>query len=79
MKSRKTTISGIITLIGMILLALGYLMDGNPQTNPDWAGLAEALQGLGALGGGIGAALTGWFARDDNVSSEGTVAEKDYK
>lgn len=68
-KSRKTTIAGILVALGLCFGFLSRILDGDPTTvvsSTEWGTLVAA----------VGALLTGFFARDDNVSSEGTKAEK---
>lgn len=79
MKSRKTTWCGASVFLGLLLVAAAFMFGGDPETNPDWAGIADAMKALGIGIGGLGAAMNGIFARDDNISSEGTVAKKDQK
>lgn len=65
MKSWKTTTTGIITAVTAILSAIGLILDGNPQTNPDYAAtIAAVTAGLGLV-----------FARDNKVSSEDAGAK----
>lgn len=63
-KSIKTSIMGVVQAVGLILVGYGYMSNEHWAL---WVGLANAV---------LGAALGGWFARDDNVTSEGTVAPK---
>ncbi len=66
-KSIKTTIGGWASLLGLILVGISALLDGNPETNPDGAAIAQALQTMGIATTGIGATVIGFFARDDKV------------
>lgn len=68
--SRKTTIAGIMVAIGLILVAVAALLDGNPETVANWGGVIKAVQGAGWLSTGLGATLTGILARDNDKSSE---------
>lgn len=57
-KSKYTTISGILGLVSLITSAASLLMDGNPTTNPDWAAIVpQFLLAIGLL-----------FAKDFNVT-----------
>lgn len=65
MKSWKTTVMGIATILSIISgLAIAFL-DGNAATNPDWT---TAIAGITTAFGLI-------FARDNDKSSE-TVGAK---
>lgn len=70
MTSKKTTIAGLITGLALILYAASAIFDGDPDTKFD----AERVVFIVT---GIAAALGGVWARDDDVSSEGTKAPKD--
>ncbi len=60
MKSWKTTVTGIATILSVVAGACVLLFDGNAATNPDWSAVIAAITaGAGLL-----------FARDANVSSE---------
>jgi hypothetical protein len=72
LKSRKTTVAGVAAGLGLLLsLASKLLAEGGPGLlavfQPEYA--AELLAA-------VGAAFIGLFARDDNVTSEGTKAPK---
>ena len=60
MKSKQTTLGGIILLLGVLFSQLGTFFDVDPTTNPDWALIA----------GAVGMFWTALKARDNNVSSE---------
>ncbi len=62
MTSWKTTAAGVVAAIGILItLIANPLLDSDPATLPSWwSGIAAAA---GALG-------IGWFARDNNVTSE---------
>jgi hypothetical protein len=74
-KSWKTSIAGWLALISAVTGGVGFLLDGNPETNPDYATIVELLRGCGITFGGIAAALIGKFARDNDVSSEDVGAK----
>lgn len=57
--SWKTSALGICALLTAIGVAGTALLDGNPDTKPDFASIATAFAGLGLL-----------FARDNDKSSE---------
>ena len=60
MKSTKTTITGIITILVAALSAAKAVLDGDPATVPDWsATIAAITAGVGLIA-----------ARDNNVTSE---------
>jgi len=60
MKSAKTTVLGIITILGAVLAAARALLDADPATVPDLAVTMAAISaGLGLIA-----------ARDNNVTSE---------
>lgn len=65
-KSTKTTVAGIMILISSILACVGFLIDGNPATNPDWSWLHEVLSLVGLGGTGIGGSILGVAAKDNN-------------
>lgn len=73
MKSTKTTIAGIATGIGIIASMISNVFSVEGATLFD----IFSTENLTMLVAGIGAILMGMFARDDDVSSEGTVASKD--
>lgn len=65
-KNLKTTIAGIATIIAALGGAAAMLLDGNDSTIPDWTGVAAAIvAGVGLI-----------FARDFNITSEGTRTPK---
>jgi hypothetical protein len=72
-KSTKTTIAGALAGLGVIFSLFSQLFG---EGGPGLGGLMEPentamfIAGLGALG-------LGFFARDDDVSSEGSTASKD--
>ena len=60
MKSPKTSITGILTILVAALSAAKAFLDGDPLTVPDWtATIAAITAGIGLLS-----------ARDNNVTSE---------
>lgn len=60
MKSWRTTTAGVLGVLGLILPAVAAAIDGNPQTDPNWAVvIPSAISALGLV-----------FARDARVSSE---------
>jgi hypothetical protein len=62
--SWKTTLLGVFALLGAICAAGTALLDGNPETAPDFASILSGLTGLGLI-----------FARDNDVSSEDAGAK----
>ncbi len=64
-KSHKTTAMAIITALMAILGSVQLLMDGNPDTNPDW----------GTVAGTLATAIGLLFARDADKSSEDSGAK----
>lgn len=59
-RSWKTSVMGAASIITAIAGAATLLLDGNPNTNPDWtAVIAAVVSGFGLI-----------FARDANVTSE---------
>lgn len=58
--SWKTTTVGILSAIGIIATQVSYLLDANPET----------VFSIEACLAAIGMAGIGFFARDNNVSSE---------
>lgn len=71
-KNPKTTIAGILAAVASLLLATSFLFDGDPKTNPDWAGVVEASQAIlvAVFGGSVGA--LGIFAVDANKKADGS-------
>jgi hypothetical protein len=59
-KSWKTTVFGICSILVALGGAVKLLVDGDPATNPDWTAV------LAAVAAGIGLIA----ARDNKVSSE---------
>jgi hypothetical protein len=60
MKSTRTTIAGIATILSAILIALAAMFDSNPATVADWGVVfAGVSTGIGLL-----------LARDNDKSSE---------
>jgi len=66
-KSWQTSIAGLIQALGV--LALTYAVMNEAQVAA-WSGVAMAV---------VGMIWGGFAARDDNVSSEGTIAPKARK
>lgn len=59
-RSWKTTLTGVAAILAAISGAAMALLDGNPNTNPDWTSvIAAVVSGFGLI-----------FARDANVTSE---------
>lgn len=73
MKSRKTTVAGVLAGLGMLVSLFARVLQ------PEGGGLASVLapENAGELVAALGALLVGLFARDDDVTSEGTRAPKD--
>ena len=65
MKSWRTTLAGILMVVGTIAMQLYYLLDGDPSTKFNLDAVLSVLGGLGLL-----------FARDHVVTSEEAVPEK---
>jgi hypothetical protein len=60
MSSSKTTILGVLTILGALAAAGKAFLDGDPATVPDWAAVVTAITaGIGLI-----------VARDNNVTSE---------
>jgi len=60
MKSWKTTVLGILTILGAVVVAVKAMLDSDPSTMADWGIVATAVtSGLGFI-----------FARDNKVTSE---------
>lgn len=70
LKSRKTTAAGLLTGLALFFKALADLFQ---EGGPGLEGLPNATP---ELAGAVGAILLGLWARDDNVTSEGTRASK---
>ena len=64
-KSWKTTALGILAAAGILITQAVAVLDNDPDTNFDFNQVSLAL---GALG-------LGFFARDNNVTSEAAGAE----
>lgn len=73
MRSTKTSAAGILGGLGMLGSVLSQVLAAGG------GGLIALLAPphLGGVIAGVGAILVGLFARDDNVTSEGTRAPKD--
>ena len=65
MKSWKTTALGILTGIGILITQVVAVLDNDPETVLE---ISIVIAGLSAMG-------FGWFARDDNVTSESAGAK----
>jgi len=65
MSSWKTTVLGVIGGLILILTQASNLLDNDPATLFE---LSQFIAGLGMLG-------VGWFARDNNKSSEDVGAK----
>lgn len=63
--SWRTTLMGILTLVGVVALQLKNVFDGDPTTGFDFEAIVAALAGVGLL-----------FARDNKVTSEEAGAKK---
>lgn len=59
LKGNKTTITGIISLVALVLNAAVALFDDDPATKPDWNAI-----GIGATAIGL------MFSRDNDTTSE---------
>lgn len=65
MKSKETTIAGILAFISLASTQVGFLFDGISTTNPDWGLIIGALF-----------TLIGFIrARDNNKNSESVGAK----
>ena len=63
-KSWKTTVMGILTILGALAVAGNALLDNDPATNPDMGALwVSIMAGIGLI-----------TAKDSNVTG-GTVAQ----
>lgn len=74
LRSRKTTLAGALAGLGLLISFGSKLLE-------DPAGAAASLQEgetLGTLIAALGAVATGFYARDADVTSEGTRAEPLY-
>ena len=65
MKSWKTTALGILAGLGILIVQVTAILDGNAETSFEWQ---QVLAGLGAVG-------IGWFARDNDKTSEDAGAK----
>lgn len=72
MKSTKTTVAGLLAGIGLLASVLSKLF---AEGGPGFAGILDATY-LTEIVAALGALGLGWFARDDDVTSEGTKAPK---
>ncbi len=66
MKSWKTTLSGVITLVALAGPQMQTLLDGDPGTGPQWGIVMAAVSAFVGL----------LKARDNDVSSEAAGAKK---
>lgn len=65
MKSWKTTVLGISTILAAVTGIVQSLLDNDPATNPDFTvAIAAITSGVGLI-----------FARDNNVTSEKAGAQ----
>lgn len=64
-KSWKTTAAGITAIVAAIAGAAGLMLDGKPETNPDWTAVVAACS----------AAIGLIMARDNDKSSEEVSAK----
>jgi len=65
MKSKETTIAGVLTGLALILGQLANLLDKDPATTLEYSIIAAA----------IGMIIVGWRSRDNNKSSESVGAK----
>lgn len=65
-KSWRTTLAGVLTLIGVLATQAGAYFDDDPTTAIDWKIVAPALTAAAGL----------LFSRDNNVTSEQAGANK---
>ena len=50
MKSWRTTLFGVVTILSAVTFAAKTLLDGDPTTNPNWAELYVAIvAGIGLI------------------------------
>ena len=63
-KDKRTTITGIMLFVGLLIAALAFVFDGDPATNPDWASLTDAMKAIGIGVGATGGLLNGVFSKD---------------
>ena len=50
MSSWRTTVLGVLAVLGAVFAAAKALLDGDPITNPDWAVLwAAIMAGIGLI------------------------------
>lgn len=61
MRSWKTTLTGSLGFISVVLLQLSYAYDNNPLTNPDWS----------VIGAVVTTFIMGFFSKDYNVTGTG--------
>ena len=52
-KDRKTTIGAILGVVGLVLVAVGAMLDGDPNTVADLSGVIQAI-GAAFTAGGLG-------------------------
>ncbi len=48
-KDKQTTIFGVMAAIGVILVTMGNIMDGNPDTMAQWNDIAGPVAMIGGL------------------------------
>lgn len=65
MKSWRTTTLGILGIVGLVVAAAKALIDGDPNTNPDWGIIATQIPLCWAA----------IVARDNKVTSEAAGAK----
>lgn len=63
--SFKTKLAAILAGLAILFSQIGYLFDTDPSTMPDFATVIEAFAVMGI----------GWFARDNDKSSEDVGAK----
>lgn len=59
-KNWRTTAAGVLTIVGVLVMVLRPLLDGDPATNPDFgAAYTQFMLGLGLITAGDGANIPG--------------------
>lgn len=64
MSNPRTTLAGVLAGIAALLVAVSFMLDGDPKTNPDWAGVVNTLTPIGIALFGGGVAALGFAAKD---------------
>ncbi len=62
-KTMKQKLSAGAIALGLVVSGVGMLLDGNPDTNPDYAEIVQAMEAAGLVSAAIAATILGFITR----------------